>query len=65
MKGWFDRSGLDPILNNSRHCGAKRHFSKRGAEDVEKRTKNSVNKKYRYKCDMCPNFHMTSRPRSR
>ena len=62
MKGWFENSGLDPVLNSATHCGRKRHFSKRMAERVQKLTRNSVSRQYRYKCDRCPNWHMTSRP---
>ena len=54
MKGWFNRSGLDPVINSATHCGRKRHFSKRAAETAEKHTRNTAQKQYRYKCDRCP-----------
>lgn len=62
MKGWFEKSGLDQILNSDTHCGRKRHFSKRAAEIAEKSTRNTCNRQYRYKCNLCPNWHLTSRP---
>lgn len=62
MQGWFERSNLDPVLNNAGPCGRKRHFSKRGAEEVEKRSRHRKSRQYRYKCSLCHNFHMTSLP---
>jgi len=65
MKGWFESSGLGPVLNNSSHCGRKRHLSKRAAEELEKRSRHTSSRRYRYKCNMCPNYHMTSIPQNR
>lgn len=61
MKGWFEASGLDRVVNNDSSCGRKRHHSKREAERIEKAARKTPSKKSRYKCDMCGDYHMTSR----
>lgn len=64
MRGWFEASGLDPVLNNGTHCGRKRFFTRRAAETAAKRSRNSPHRVYHYLCDqkeIYEHYHLTSR----